>query len=83
MILIFQYVLSLVSSYYDVLGWKDEGTHPEKRNRINILALACKSGHAGCMDEAGKLFNEWIEKRTYIPANIRTMVYKYVIIIHI
>ena len=33
--------------------------------------------HQACLDEAGALFNRWIENRTYVPPNLRTLVYRY------
>lgn len=72
-----KYLVELVSSHYESLGWKDEGTHLEKLNRQNILDLACRHGHAGCLEEAGRLFQEWLEDEAYIPPNLRSLVYRY------
>lgn len=73
-----KYLLTLVSDHYERLGWKDEGTHTERLNRVNIIGLACLVGHVGCLEEAGRLFNDWIEDdKVYIAPNIRRSVYKY------
>ncbi len=38
-------MLSLVEDRYNQLGWRDEGSHAEKRTRVIILSLACRNGH--------------------------------------
>jgi len=74
-----KYIVDLVSSHYDRLGWQDEDSnHLEKLNRYNILSLACMNGHQLCLSEAGQLFSSWIEdKDFYISPNIRSNVYRY------
>lgn len=70
-------MLSLVEDHFNDLGWNDVGSHSEKLNRFNVLNLACRSGHQGCLREAGKLFQEWIDNRSYyIAPNIRALVYR-------
>ena len=74
---VFQFILSLVTDHYDRLGWNDEGSLPERRNRVDVLGLACKNGHAKCLKAAGVAFTMWIDDPTfYIPPNLRTLVYK-------
>ena len=75
---IFQYYLSLVDEHYKRLGFKDEGNHVDRSNRLNILWLACRSGHSECRKEAGERFQAWIkDKSAYIPPNLRTLTYRY------
>ena len=72
------YVVDLVSPHYDQLGWRDDGSHVERMNRYNILGLACKYGHTGCRQEAGRLFQRWVDTPgDYIAPNLRSLVYKY------
>lgn len=72
------YVVDLVIPHYDRLGWRDEGSHIERTNRYNILALACKYGHTPCNTEAGNRFTQWIQDPTlYIPANLRSLTYRH------
>ncbi len=40
-----QYMLSLVDSQYDRLGWRDEGSHAQRLQRVIVLSLACRNGH--------------------------------------
>ena len=69
--------MSLVGNHYDRLGWKDDGTHPERLTRVNILNLACRNGHKPCLEQAGNLFLAWIrDKSAYIPPNLRSLAYR-------
>ncbi len=38
-------MLSLVDSQYDRLGWRDEGSHAQRLQRVIVLSLACRNGH--------------------------------------
>ena len=68
---------SLVDDHYTRLGWRDEGSHAVKSNRVDLLYLACESGHPGCLQEAGNAFNAWIRNKShYIPPNLRSIAYK-------
>ena len=74
----FQYYISLIEGHYQRLGFKDEGTHVDKQNRLNILHMACRNGHTECRKEAGNSFLAWIkDKSAYIPPNLRNLVYRY------
>ncbi|KAG1685464.1 Glutamyl aminopeptidase [Nymphon striatum] len=44
--------------------------------RSVIIKLSCKSGHRECLDEASKLFKEWMNGKTIHP-NLRNRVYEY------
>lgn len=73
-----KYMLGLVDQHYNRLGWKDDGDHTERLNRLDILSLACANGHKACLDEAGDLFLAWIkDKSAYIPPNLRSIAYKF------
>jgi len=73
-----KFVRSLVDDHYERLGWNDRGSHVVRSNRVNILNLACKNGHPGCLKQAGDAFNAWIKDPSYyIPPNLRSLTYKY------
>jgi len=73
-----KYLIELLGPHVDRLGWEDEGTHLEKRNRIQLLSLACSAGHVGCLQGASERLQPWLsDPQHYIPPNIRTLVYKY------
>ena len=57
---------------------RDQGPHLERLNRVNIISLACRNGHVGCLKEAGKIFKDWIrDENKYISPNLRALAYKY------
>jgi hypothetical protein len=68
--------LSLASDQYDRFGWSDTGSHTERQARLNVLNLACRNGHTGCQDEAGRIFKQWVDngkvstRLSHFPGNV-------------
>ncbi len=72
-----KYMVSLVKDNYNRLEWRDDGSHTDRLNRIDILSLACSNGYKPCLDQAGDLFLAWIkDKSAYIPPNLRSIAYQ-------
>ena len=73
----FQYIVDLIDGHYERLGWRDDGSHTDRRTRIEMLSLACRNGHVECLGQAGDLFLAWIkDKSAYIPPNLREIAYR-------
>lgn len=50
--------------------------HLENQLRIKVLSAACSVGHESTLDQAAKLFNQWLEKPDTRPSpDIRDVVY--------
>ncbi|XP_056420529.1 glutamyl aminopeptidase [Hyla sarda] len=71
-----EYLQAKVIPIATELGWADEGTDVVKLLRSSILALACRVGDPGALNNALNIFNEW-QKGTRIPVNLRQLVYRY------
>ena len=54
---LFQYIVDLVDGHYERLGWRDDGSHNDRRLRLEVLALACRNGHSQCLSQAGENLN--------------------------
>lgn len=73
-----KYILALVAEPYNNFGWNDDGGHLKRLARVSVLNLACRNGHTGCIEEAGKRFANWIsDAKNYVPPNLRNLVYRY------
>ncbi|XP_047485886.1 glutamyl aminopeptidase-like [Penaeus chinensis] len=73
-----KYVVNLVSDHVQRLGWNDTGSHLERRNRLNLMALACSNGYEPCLEGAHDRLMAWVEDpSTFIPPNTRLLVYQY------
>ncbi|KAK7085111.1 hypothetical protein SK128_002659, partial [Halocaridina rubra] len=73
-----KYIVNLVKDHVERLGWNDEGSHLERRNRLNLMALACNNGYDPCIEGAYQRLVLWIQNPSYfIPPNTRSLVYKY------
>ncbi|XP_033499123.1 glutamyl aminopeptidase [Epinephelus lanceolatus] len=60
------------------LGWTDEGSQTERLLRENVLGIACRMGDQGALDEASKLFDQWINgSLSNVAVNLRLLVYRY------
>ncbi|XP_028994823.1 glutamyl aminopeptidase [Betta splendens] len=60
------------------LGWKDEGTQTERLLRETVLNIACRMGDREALDEASRIFDQWIEgSLSSVPVNLRLLVYRY------
>ena len=69
-------MLSLLVPHVERMGWRDDGSHVERRLRSLLLSVACRLGHKESLDNAGRLFVELINNDAYVPANLRTTVYR-------
>ncbi|CAL4084418.1 unnamed protein product [Meganyctiphanes norvegica] len=73
-----KYIVNLVKPHYDRVGWEDTGSHLERRNRLNILALACSNGYDPCLNDAYNKLKLWTNDANYfIAPNIRSIAYTY------
>lgn len=73
-----KYIVNLVKDHVERLGWNDTGSHLERRNRLDLMALACSNGYEPCLEGAYNRLVQWIQDPEYfIPANTRSLVYKY------
>ncbi|KAE8630534.1 hypothetical protein XENTR_v10000861 [Xenopus tropicalis] len=57
-------------------GWEDTGSDIDKLLRASVLALSCKMGDPDALNEASRLFRDWIGGKS-IPVNLRQLVYRY------
>ncbi|KAJ8979934.1 hypothetical protein NQ317_003676 [Molorchus minor] len=73
------YVSRIVTPAYQNLTWTDsEGDgHIRRLARIEVLSLACAVGHEECLSEAESQFNNWIDNRTSLSQDLRSLIYKY------
>uniref|UniRef100_A0A3Q1IP30 Aminopeptidase n=1 Tax=Anabas testudineus TaxID=64144 RepID=A0A3Q1IP30_ANATE len=55
------------------LGWKDEGTQTERLLRETVLSIACQMEDKEALNEASRIFDQWIEG----TVNLRLLVYRY------
>uniref|UniRef100_H3A0D4 Aminopeptidase n=1 Tax=Latimeria chalumnae TaxID=7897 RepID=H3A0D4_LATCH len=60
----------------DELGWNDIGSHLERLLRETVLGLACRMEESSALNNASKLFSEWLNGNS-IPPNLRLLVYRY------
>ncbi|XP_026481876.1 glutamyl aminopeptidase-like [Ctenocephalides felis] len=75
-----KYALEILQPAYDRIKWDvdDDEKHLDKHLRVKLLNLACAMGHQKCLEEAGKLFLDWIADAENIPhPDLRTLVYNY------
>ncbi|XP_029972795.1 glutamyl aminopeptidase [Salarias fasciatus] len=60
------------------LGWADEGTQIQRLLRETVLSIACQMDDQNALNEASRLFDDWIEGRlSDVPVNLRLLVYRY------
>ncbi|CAL7934097.1 unnamed protein product [Xylocopa violacea] len=76
-----KYVRGLVDSVYHQVGWNVSETNDRVllKLRTTILRLACSVGHEECLEEAGRLFKNWIQdsKDVRPHPDTRDLVYYY------
>uniref|UniRef100_A0A8C4H6J1 Aminopeptidase n=1 Tax=Dicentrarchus labrax TaxID=13489 RepID=A0A8C4H6J1_DICLA len=58
------------------LGWTDEGTQTQRLLRETVLSIACQMGNQEALDEASRIFDQWIAGST-VAVNLRLLVYRY------
>lgn len=71
------YFQGQVKPIADSLGWQDSGSHIERLLRASVLGFACKMGDREALNNASKLFDNWVQKNESIPVNLRLLVYRY------
>ncbi|XP_074517164.1 glutamyl aminopeptidase [Sebastes fasciatus] len=60
------------------LGWIDEGTQTERLLRESVLSIACQMGDQEALDEASRIFDQWINGSvSSVAVNLRLLVYRY------
>ncbi|XP_034530930.1 glutamyl aminopeptidase [Notolabrus celidotus] len=60
------------------LGWEDDGTQTERLLRETVLGIACQMGDQGALNEASRIFDQWIsETISSVAVNLRLLVYRY------
>lgn len=60
------------------LGWNDEGTQTERLLRESVLSIACQMGDQEALDEASRIFDQWINGSvSSVAVNLRLLVYRY------
>ncbi|XP_017785900.1 PREDICTED: glutamyl aminopeptidase-like isoform X2 [Nicrophorus vespilloides] len=73
------YIINTVSKAYEHFTWvekPDEG-HLFKRARVVVLDLACTMGHADCLKEAKKHFDDWLQGTINFSQDLRGLVYSF------
>ncbi|XP_030248229.1 glutamyl aminopeptidase [Sparus aurata] len=67
-----------VNSIATKLGWNDEGTQTERLLRETVLGIACQMGSPETLNEAAKIFDQWINGQiSSVAVNLRLLVYRY------
>ncbi|CAH1784451.1 unnamed protein product [Owenia fusiformis] len=61
------------------LSFEDVGTHIERLNRQDIVAIACEFGEQRCLDGATRYFLDWIKSNgtLKLPFNLERFIWKY------
>ncbi|XP_034715058.1 glutamyl aminopeptidase [Etheostoma cragini] len=60
------------------LGWKDEGTQTQRLLRETVLSISCQMGDQEALDEASRIFDQWINgSLSSVAVNLRLLVYRY------
>ncbi|XP_073322847.1 glutamyl aminopeptidase [Pagrus major] len=67
-----------VHSIATKLGWIDEGTQTERLLRETVLGIACQMGSQETLNEASRIFDQWINgELSSVAVNLRLLVYRY------
>uniref|UniRef100_A0A3Q1G714 Glutamyl aminopeptidase n=1 Tax=Acanthochromis polyacanthus TaxID=80966 RepID=A0A3Q1G714_9TELE len=59
------------------LGWDDVGTQTQRLLRETVLSIACKMDDQDALNEASRIFDQWIEGSLSVAVNLRLLVYRY------
>ncbi|XP_068228727.1 aminopeptidase N-like [Palaemon carinicauda] len=76
-----KFLLDLIVPLYEEFGFevKDNMDQQEQFKQMLAIAWACDLGHEDCIENAGRLFNDWMESpdevNSFISPNIRATVY--------
>ncbi|XP_070776751.1 glutamyl aminopeptidase isoform X2 [Enoplosus armatus] len=66
-----------VSAISTQLGWNDEGTQTQRLLRETVLSIACQMRNQEALDEASRIFDQWIDGSLSVAVNLRLLVYRY------
>ncbi|XP_011665938.2 aminopeptidase N isoform X2 [Strongylocentrotus purpuratus] len=71
------YMQALVEPLYDSLGWNDTDEVLEQYNRNNAIRVACYYRVTDCLDQASKLYQDYMQNPDNNPIsnNLKTTVY--------
>jgi len=70
-----KYINRLMQPVLSFMGWKDEGSHLNRKLRATLLMAAVQYGDESTIKMAKKLFDEWVMNRYRIQPNFREVVY--------
>ncbi|XP_031735370.1 glutamyl aminopeptidase isoform X2 [Anarrhichthys ocellatus] len=60
------------------LGWTDSGTQTQRLLRETALSIACQMGDQEALNEASRIFDQWISGEiSSVAVNLRLLVYRY------
>ncbi|XP_040055445.2 glutamyl aminopeptidase [Gasterosteus aculeatus] len=60
------------------LGWNDAGTQTQRLLRETTLGIACQMGDQEALNEASRIFDQWINGSiSSVAVNLRLLVYRY------
>ncbi|XP_030580859.1 glutamyl aminopeptidase [Archocentrus centrarchus] len=60
------------------LGWEDKGTQTQRLLRETVLGIACQMGDQDSLNEASRIFDQWINGSvSSVALNLRLLVYRY------
>ncbi|KAF3693482.1 Glutamyl aminopeptidase [Channa argus] len=60
------------------LGWTDEGAQTVRLLRETVLSIACQMGDPEALNEASRIFEQWINgSLSSVAVNLRLLVYRY------
>lgn len=71
-----RHLLALLGPTVEALGWRDEGSHLERKLRAELLLAALELGDPRVLQEAGHRFDQWAQGRQPIAANLKDVVYR-------
>ncbi|XP_041828234.1 glutamyl aminopeptidase isoform X2 [Melanotaenia boesemani] len=67
-----------VQMIWSDLGWTDTGTQTERLLRETVLGIACQMDDPLALNEASRLFDQWIDgSLSNVAVNLRLLVYRY------
>ncbi|XP_049870025.1 membrane alanyl aminopeptidase-like [Pectinophora gossypiella] len=74
-----KYINNVANSLVNILGYEvaDSEITAELRNRLQVLELACRAGHTGCVQHATKLFKDLKDNGVEITPSLRPVAYCY------
>ncbi|KAI1290187.1 Glutamyl aminopeptidase [Halotydeus destructor] len=70
-----KYIMKLLLPTLTTLGWKDDGSHLDRKLRSSILFAAVKYGDENTIKIARRFFEEWTKNNYRVSPNFRETVY--------